>query len=139
MGRKHRKTFPCGHRGYGQICQCCQQRVQQQQQQIHRLAEQQAQKEQWLSSFERDPIDLKGLPKPVVLKSRQIIAGLVRGENYTHFLGTRMQFDRTVIRIPVGLRYRMLCRDAQGTIIPLMVLTHEEYNAYARNRRPIPS
>ena len=139
MGRKHRKTFPCGHRGYGQSCHRCNQVVHQQQQQVHHLAQQQAQKEQWLTSFNHDPIDLKGLPKPVVHKSRQIIADLINGKHYTHLLGTRMQFDRTVIRIPVGHHYRMLCRDAQGKIMPLMVLSHEQYNAYARNRRRIPS
>lgn len=137
MSRKHKKVFLCGHRGYGQICQHCKQLVEQQQVQIHLAAQQQAQKDRWLASFDKDPIDLRCLPKKVVLKSRQIIADLISGKDYTELLGTRMVFDRTLIRIPVGQRYRMLCRDEQGKIIPLRVISHEEYNAYARNRRQV--
>jgi hypothetical protein len=55
----------------------------------------------------------------------------------TAFHGVRMNFDRTLIRIPVGRRYRMLCREQDGQVVPLRVLSHEQYNAYASNRRQL--
>ena len=46
--------------------------------------------------------------------------------------GRRFNFDRTLLRIPVSYRYRLLCRWQSGQIIPLQVLSHESYNAVAR-------
>jgi hypothetical protein len=49
--------------------------------------------------------------------------------------GKRFNFDRTLLRIPVSYRYRLLCRWQAGRIIPLQVLSHEAYNAIARNQQ----
>lgn len=95
--------------------------------------ERQRHRDAWGASFDHDPINLRGLPKPVVIKSRDILTELAAGTHFKALGGKRMKPDRTVVRIPVGHRYRMLCRDHQGQIIPLSVLSHEDYNTYANN------
>lgn len=126
--RNEKKTFPCGHKGYGQICHRCThnqvvERVSLQNQTAKRQA-----KQAWLASFEQDPIDLSMLPKHVVLKARQIIAELQHHCNYTDFGGKRLRHDRFIISIPITRHYRMLCRDCGNILVPQAVLSHEDYN-----------
>lgn len=84
-------------------------------------------------------MDLRGLPTHVVQKSRYILDELEKGKHFSKLHGKRMAFDRAVISVPVGLRYRMLCQEEQGRILPVMVLSHEDYNAYANNKRQVES
>ncbi|XHX79482.1 MAG: hypothetical protein RBJ76_06000 [Stenomitos frigidus ULC029] len=150
--QKQRQRFSCGHLGFGQFCQHCrqvvqidksqasQQRVSPQptQQQPHRVWQATGQpttKPQWQQSFAADPIDLTPLPKPIVIKTRQILAALKQGVPPAQLQGKRLSFDRTLLRIPVTYRYRLLCRWYTDLIIPLQVLSHEDYNAIARNKK----
>ncbi len=94
-------------------------------------------KQQWQQRFAADPIDLTHLPKPIVLKTRQILAALEQGVSPAQLQGRRFSFDRTLLRIPVGYRYRLLCRWYCDRIVPLQVLSHEAYNAVARNKKQI--
>lgn len=134
--RKHKKTFPCGHKSHGKDCVRCQQEAQDAARKAQDAAAQQ-QRDEWKASFKQDVVDLRGLPTHVVKKSRDIIGELEKGRHFQKLSGKRMQFDKSVVRIPVGLRYRMLCREEKGRITPLMVLSHEDYNAYASNRRQV--
>jgi hypothetical protein len=118
---KRKKLFPCGHRGFGQVCHRC---VQQQAEYEQRKE----QKNSWESTFEQDPIDLRALPKNVVLKAREIIDGLENHRNYREFRGKRLRHDRLVISIPVTRNYRLICRDLGNDLIPQSVISHEEYN-----------
>lgn len=68
-------------------------------------------KNAWESTFATDPIDLRALPKNVVLKAREIIQGLQNQKNYREFHGKRLRHDRFIISIPVTRHYRLLCRD----------------------------
>lgn len=135
--RKHRKRFACGHRGYGQFCHRCADQQRQQVKQLHEreqacLLKQLAQWE-WQQSFLADPIDLTQLPKKIVLKAREVLTALNDGQNLAQLHGKRFHFDRNLIRIPVSYRYRLLCCQKDSKIVPLRVLTHEAYNAVARN------
>ncbi|ELR99214.1 hypothetical protein [Gloeocapsa sp. PCC 73106] len=118
---KRKKRFPCGHRGYGQIC--------------HKCAAIQCQREQrktnkveWEAAFAADPIDLTELPKNVVLKARTIIQGLQEARNYRDFHGKRLRHDRFIISIPVTRNYRLICRDYGSFLNPEAVVSHEDYN-----------
>jgi hypothetical protein len=135
--RKHKKLFPCGHRGHGKECVRCRQEAQEAETKAQEAAERQQQRDVWVASFAQDAVDLRGLPEHVVLKSRSILADLQKGKHFQKLSGKRMHFDKTLVRIPVGLRYRMLCREEQGRITPLMVVSHEDYNAYANNKRRV--
>ena len=118
---KRKKLFPCGHKGYGQICHNCSQ-------QDAEREEKRQQKHQWESTFSQDPIDLRSLPKNVVLKARQILQGLENHQDYRDFHGKRLRHDREVISIPVTRNYRLICRDAGNLLMPEAVISHEDYN-----------
>ena len=118
---KRKKLFPCGHKGYGQICHNCSQ-------QDAEREEKRQQKHQWESTFSQDPIDLRSLPKNVVLKARQILQGLENHQDYRDFHGKRLRHDREVISIPVTRNYRLICRDSGNLLMPEAVISHEDYN-----------
>jgi hypothetical protein len=114
---RHRKLFPCGHQGFGQIChRCIQDRTQR------------AKKQNWRDSFDGDPIDLSSLPAYVVLKARNIMNGLQTCQSYREFHGKRLRHDRSIVSIPVTKNYRMLCLDLDGILQPKQVISHQDYN-----------
>ncbi|MGG6269691.1 DUF7682 family zinc-binding protein [Leptolyngbya sp. AN03gr2] len=144
--RKQRKVFACGHRGFGQYCHRCDQTgdlkpvvvdV------VHRVKKSKRGssgvaidvKHTWQQRFERDPIELRHLPKSTIVKTRRILDLLDRGVAPGELKGRRFNFDRTLLRIPVSYRYRLLCRWQADRIVPLQVMTHEAYNAISRNKK----
>lgn len=128
--RKHKKHFACGHRGFGQYCHCCAKRsARKQAQQTHR----QIQRERWQATFAEDEIDLRGLPKQIVFKARKVLAELSAGNAYGAMAGKRLHMMRTVIRIPVTRRYRLLCHHDGQAVKPLVIMSHEDYNPLSRN------
>lgn len=118
---RRKKNFPCGHKGYGQQCHFCDQK-----QQV--VEEKKQEKETWQASFDNDAIDLRHLPKNVVLKARQILAGLASHQDYREFHGKRLRHDRFVISIPVTRHYRLICRDQGSLVVPEEIISHETYN-----------
>lgn len=118
---RRKKKFPCGHRGYGQICHRCAQ-------QDEARARKQQEKQSWKETFERDPIDLTNLPKNVVIKARKIIIGIQKQRDYREFRGKRLRHDRFIISIPVTRNYRLICRDCGSILVPEAVISHEDYN-----------
>jgi hypothetical protein len=118
---RRKKKFSCGHKGYGQICHhCAQQQADLNKKRQHKL--------EWEATFAEDPIDLRNLPKNVVIKSRRIIRQLQRQSDYRQFHGKRLRHDRFVISIPVTRNYRLICRDCGNLLIPEAVISHEDYN-----------
>jgi hypothetical protein len=132
MPKKHRKTFACGHRGYGKTCQRCAEAqkalLQQQAEQERQHQAKQQEKQAWQASFAHDSIDLTSLMPPLVLKARSILDGLDQGRDYREFGGKRLNYDRTIISIPLNRDYRMICHDINGKPVPNCVLSHEAYN-----------
>ena len=131
--RKRRRTFDCGHTGYGQTCHPCQQLQHQAE-----FTEQQRQvRQRWRDSFKQDQIDLTRLPVYVVRRARYLIAQLDQGVPYRRFQGKLLKAcKRQVVSIPIGRRYRMLCRWQESTLKPIAVLSHEDYNGWWQRRRP---
>ncbi len=125
---RRKKTFPCGHKGYGQVCHRCAQDQEAQEQAVRSLAEKRQQKMEWEATFDNDPIDLRDLPDYVVHKARNIIEGLGERRNYREFGGKRLRHNRCIISIPVTRNYRMICREEGNVTIPESVLSHEDYN-----------
>ena len=73
----------------------------------------------------------------MIRKARQILEKLTAGFHPGAIGGKRFEFDRDLIRIPIGLRYRLLCRQSDRGIQPLEVMSHEDYNAVAKNKRTV--
>jgi hypothetical protein len=142
--RKRRSQFACGHRGFGRYCRRCIRATEPAQGPVisevvitppPKAAAKTLAKRQWQQSFGQDPIALNHLPKPIVIKARRILEALNQGVAPGQLQGKRFTFDRTLLRIPVSYRYRLLCRWQAGRIVPLQVLSHEAYNAIARNQK----
>ncbi len=124
---RRKKKFSCGHKGFGQICHRCAQ--------ANVVWEQrQKRKQDWEASFDRDSIDLRNLPKNVVLKSRHIIQRLAEEPDYRVFRGKRLRHNRFVISIPINRNYRLLCRDRGQFLSPEAVVSHEDYNVVKPGR-----
>lgn len=118
---RRKKKFSCGHKGFGQICHRCAQ--------VAAITNQkQKLKRDWEASFNQDLIDLRNLPKNVVLKSRHIIQQLAAESDYRQFRGKRLRHNRCVISIPINRSYRLLCRDRGQFLSPEAVVSHEDYN-----------
>ncbi|MGC1248752.1 MAG: hypothetical protein WA865_21270 [Spirulinaceae cyanobacterium] len=118
---RRKKKFPCGHLGYGQICHRCAQKK-------ANLSQKQREKQRWEETFTHDPIDLRTLPRNVVIKARKIITALKTHKDYRDFRGKRLRHDRFIISIPVTRSYRLICRDCGNVLTPEAVVSHEEYN-----------
>jgi putative NADH-flavin reductase len=125
---KRKTLFPCGHKGYGKACHRCTQELAAQQQDVQVMAEKKSKKQEKEESFDRDIIDLRGLPDRVVAKARAIISALGENKNYRDFGGKRLRHNRFIVSIPIGRNYRMLCEDCGTFLIPQKVLSHEDYN-----------
>ncbi len=121
-GRK--KKFPCGHVGQGQYCHRCESKKK------PKLGEKSAEeKSAWKALFDEDVVDLRALPnQSTVLKARKILGEIEDGVPYTNYLGKRLNHDRTIISVPLTRHYRILFRDEGGTLTPMEVLSHEDYN-----------
>jgi hypothetical protein len=128
--RKHNKRFACSHRGYGQYCHRCAERIARKQK---RFSQRQRQREQWQALFAGDAIELSHLPKSIVKKARTVLSALQQGTHYWQLSGKRLEMMRDVIRIPVTQRYRLLCRDDGDQIVPVKVISHEDYNPLTRS------
>ncbi|BAC09421.1 DUF7682 family zinc-binding protein [Thermosynechococcus vestitus] len=125
---RRRKQFPCGHQGYGQVCHRCAQLAEAKALEAAQREQARLARQEWQASFASDVVELRGLPKGIVLKARQVIAQLLAGADYRQFKGKRLNHDRRVISIPLSYDYRLICYDTGDRIEPRSVLSHEEYN-----------
>lgn len=120
-GRK--TTFPCGHTGKGKYCHRCAQET-------ARRQETQQQKRDWEQRLQAAPIGLTHLPKGVAKKVLHRLDQLAKGSTAQNLKGKRLTTmgQRDIISIPIGRRYRLICRDTGGSLEPLEALSHESYN-----------
>ena len=127
---RRKKNFPCGHRGYGQVChRCAQKQADWEKKKQYKL--------EWEATFSHDLVNLKNLPKNVVIKSRHIIKQLQIKSDYRQFYGKRLRHDRSIISIPINRNYRLLCRDCGQFLAPEAVGSHEDYNVVKPGSRLI--
>ena len=120
---KRRRAFPCGHTGRGRYCHRCQQEKQEKQKVTQA-------KEEWREQLASSPIPLVDLPPAVATRAFDIITELKAGAPYRSFKGKRMVTigQREIISVPVGRRYRLVCREVDGLLEFLEIISHEEYN-----------
>ena len=130
--RKHRKHFTCGHRGFGRYCHRCAdaERLRQQKQAARAAAKRLRRLEQ-----HHNGISLRGLPKAIATKTREVLTAIDQGTQYWQLAGKRLNSWRQIVKIPVTQRYRLLCQDNGDRIKPVKLLTHEDYNKLVRNPR----
>jgi hypothetical protein len=130
--RRYRKRFECGHRGFGRFCHCCADGKKKREKMVLGQRQKRVRVQQVESN---DAIDLRHLPRAAMEKARRVLGMLEEGANWMGLGEKLFHFDRSLMRIPVGYRYRLLCRRDQSGITPLAVMTHEAYNPVARNKK----
>jgi hypothetical protein len=137
--RKYRKRFQCGHQGFGLFCHCCAERKRMralaQVQQKKRKSLVAAQQHRVCSETKKDAMGLYKLPHAIARKARSILEKITDGTVYWKLGGKRLSGERQLIRIPIGRRYRLLCREEANQITPLKVLSHEDYNPWVRRKQ----
>jgi hypothetical protein len=87
------------------------------------------------SFFDCRGIEVKRLPAWVLSEAEGIIKSIEAGTHFQAVGGKRMQFDRSLISIPVGPKHRMLAVEIDGRIRFRKLMTHEDYNKYAKKVR----
>lgn len=86
-----KKTFPCGHRGFGRFCHRCASAAAEVGRQAQEHAARQAERVAWDATFAADPIDLRGLPHPELVRvAREVIAALAAGQGHRRFGGKQL-------------------------------------------------
>lgn len=119
---KRKKTFDCGHVGFGSFCHTCREKERLQ-------AEKKARREERRAVQAADPVDLSQVPPVVAKEARSVIARLRAGEDHRAFLGKRLVHEeRGTISIPLPGWYRLLCRQTPCGPLPVRILSHEDYN-----------
>jgi len=125
---KRKKNFLCGHKGYGSFCHICKEKETLQKQKKITYAEKKKERDAWQALFDNDVIDLTMLPThKLVTKARQVLEAL-HNHPFHELGGKRLRHDRNIISIPLDRDYRILCRDQHHQLIPLLVMSHEDYN-----------
>lgn len=127
---RQKKTFPCGHRGFGRFCHACTQQAQHAQRQAEARAGQRQARATWEATFADDPIDLRGLPRPdLVAEARRAIVAMAEGQDYRALGGKQLVKLTDYVSIPLGHRHRIIFkRAAGGRFVPYGVYSHEAYN-----------
>ncbi len=124
MGSR-RKTFVCGHKGFGAFCHRCAEAERARQAGLQaRKAAREAERAQAAA----DPVDLAHIHREDLRRVRAVLARMGAGARLHELGGKRLQQRREVISIPVGRGIRILCREEGNMLCPIEVLTHEDYN-----------
>jgi len=127
-----RKRFPCGHYGKGQYCHFCEQAREKRE----AKSEERAARRRAFQQAVDVGLDLSNIPPAVAVKAAGIVRRLRSGSTYHEFNGKRLvRWDRSIISIPVGWSYRLMCRDVGNTIIPTQLISHETYNGIISEAR----
>jgi hypothetical protein len=118
-----KKTFSCGHTGKGQYCHRCVQEEERQKKEAQA-------KNDWNSMLSGSPVRLDHLPKEVAKKTLRVMVDLNEGKTYQDFKGKRMitMGLREIVSVPIGRKYRLICKAGNGPPEYIEVITHEEYN-----------
>ena len=120
---RRKKSFPCGHVGFGQFCHPCRDRDRAQEARRQEKATKAA-------VLEAAPIPLHGLPEVVQRKALEVMEAVAAGRPWQEFRGKKIESRRGVrVVVPLGWSYRLLFRWNGGAgLVPEEALSHEAYN-----------
>ncbi len=120
---RRRKSFPCGHTGFGQFCHPCRAKE-------DALEARRAEKTAKAAVLDTSPIPLKGLPEVVQKKALDVMEAVAAGRPWQDFKGKKIDSRRGIrVVVPLGWSYRLLFRwNGGGSLVPEEALSHEAYN-----------
>ncbi len=129
MARK--KTFDCGHTGYGKFCHRCADEERRRREKQSRKEQKKQQRQAWQEHLAAAPVSLDHVPPKTARKVLETIEKLRRGQaTYMQLNGKRLitMGQRNIISIPIGWSWRLVCEDTDDGLVFLEVLSHEAYN-----------
>lgn len=87
-------------------------------------------KKEMSDRLSKSPIPLDHVPTSVADRTLEVIVALSKGAAYQSFKGKRLvtMGQRDVVSIPIGRRYRLICRHTKGPLQFLEIISHETYN-----------
>jgi len=120
---RRKKSFACGHVGFGQFCHPCRDRE-------RALEARRAEKQAKVAVLEAAPIPLAGLPEVVQRKALEVMEAVAAGRPWQEFRGKKIESRRGLrVVVPLGWSYRLLFRwNGGGGLVPEEALSHESYN-----------
>jgi hypothetical protein len=127
-----KQTFECGHTGKGKHCHACAAAEKRKGEQLRAFEEKRAAKR---NSIAADPIDLSVVRhlSAVQREARELLAKVSSGVHPFSLDGKFIKSSAgKLLSVPVGRSYRLLF-DAP-TLLPLRLVSHEDYNGIAANR-----
>lgn len=77
---------------------------------------------------------LRKKPAEVVRRARAIAKRIANGETVSDLGGKRMRHDRSVVSVPIGLRWRVLIDASGDSLDPVALVSHEDYSRGAKPR-----
>lgn len=131
---RRKKTFPCGHRGFGSVCHACEDATRARERaETERQRAAEARREEKAAKaavLESSPIPLDGLPEVVQRKALEVMAAVTAGRPWQEFKGKKIESRRGLrVVVPLGWSYRLLFRWNGGSgLVPEEALSHETYN-----------
>jgi hypothetical protein len=130
---RRKKTFPCGHRGFGSLCHACEdeKRARERAESERREAAEarRAEKAAKAAVLEESPIPLDNLPEAVQRKALETMAAVAAGRPWQEFKGKKIESRRgSRIVVPLGWSYRLLFRWNGTGLVPEEAMSHETYN-----------
>lgn len=131
LHRMKRKThFDCGHTGHGQYCHHCRN-------EDNIRSAKQTSRRAWLDRCSSTPVTLEHLPRRIAEKALRVLTELQEKTSYLKFYGKRLTTmgTREVVSIPLGNRFRLVCSEREGMLIPIEVISHETYNGRLQSNR----
>ena len=78
--------------------------------------------------FQERGIQVNRTPADVLRKARKLVEQLESGAPYWKLHGKRMAWDRRLVSIPIGRKWRLMAEDVDGQIVPKQVISHAKYN-----------
>ena len=118
-----KKLFPCGHAGKGKYCHRCEQKLT-----AAKLATKHIAPVYAAGSAEGVLPGSESAPKATKAKAQEVARQIREGTSVSFFKGQRLRHDRSIISIPIGYSWRLVCLDTEGGVEVKGLFTHEEYN-----------
>ncbi len=127
---KHKKSFPCGHVGFGQFCHPCRDAERAEAKRTAAVEARRQEKAAKAEVLDASPVPLDGLPDAVQRKALEVMAAVAAGRPWQEFRGKKVDSRRGVrVVVPHGWSYRLLFKwTGSGGLVPEKALSHEAYN-----------
>jgi len=129
------KLFPCRHKGKGKYChRCADEAVAKEKKESAERAEREREAAR-NARLAASPVPLDGIPRPVQDEVFAIF-DLIAVSTPVHKIPSAIRLSamkrRDLVKVELRSHYRLVCQETKGRLVPLRVMTHEDYNDFLK-------